>query len=542
MSQKYTALTAVSNFKLSRLVSGLTKKWAGLLSLSVFLSASAIAEDSEIYATGFIREKPEVYAAMPQTKRYRAHLPQAVDISANFPVPGRQGNQSSCVAWATAYAARSYLETRRQGWEANDPGHLFSPAFIYNQISSGRCDRGTNISDALNLLKKTGVVPLSEFPYDQKDCSKNPAPQTLALAGNFRIKDWQRVNEQKLDDIKGQLYMGNPVIFGMSVSDDFKKLKGDEIYNDLSMPDPAQGHAMVLVGYDDNRQAFKLINSWGTHWGNNGFGWVSYPAFQNRVQNTFVMNVVGTPQPVMESKVTPTDYPRIKPLTRPELEQKLAELISKIDCAKLNGRVIDDSTVSLTGFAGRHSEIDRVVNSLQSQGIKVATAVETKPWPQCEVLLKFDEVLAKPTDLKVTVAGTNKTLLRESEQLIIEVTTPSYPSYLYVTYIQANGDTVHLVQPGAKMLKPLNPNTKLIFGDGKNGRPQFRVRKPFGDEMIVAIASPSPLFAEELPKNQIEREYLSQIEQFLLVQSVRKASQQDISVAIATLATQATKP
>jgi hypothetical protein len=109
---------------------------------------------------------------------------------------------------------------------------------------------------------------------------------------------------------------------------------------------------------------------------------------------------------------------------------------------------------------------------------------------------------------------------------------------LYVTYIQANGDAIHLVQPGASMLKPLKPNTKLIFGDGKNGRPQFRVRKPFGDEMIIAIATPTPLFAQELPKNQIEREYLSQIEQFLLIQAGRKASYHDISVAVATLATQ----
>lgn len=537
MSQKHTAPS--THFKSLLFSSAVMKKWGGLLGLSVFLSAGAIAEESEDYATGFIPEKPEVYAAMPQTKRYRAHLPHTVDISANFPVPGRQGNQSSCVAWATAYAARSYLEIRKQGWEVNDPSHLFSPAFIYNQINSGRCDRGTSISEALNLLQKTGVVPLSEFPYDQKDCSKSPAPQTVALAGNFRIKDWLRVNEQKLDDIKGQIYLGNPVIFGMSVSDEFKNLKGDEIYNDLSMPNPNQGHAMVLVGYDDKRQAFKLMNSWGTRWGNNGFGWVSYPAFQTRVQNTFVMNVAGAAKPLIESKIAPTTDSRIKPLTRPELEHKLAEMIAKVDCAKLIGMVIDDATVSLSGFVGRRTEIERLVNGLQSQGIKVANAVETKPWPQCEVLLKFDEALAKPTDLKVRVAGSNKTVLKEGEQLKIEVTTPSYPSYLYVSYIQANGDAVHLVQPGAKMLKPLSPNTTLTFGDGKNGRPQFRVRKPFGDEMIIAIASSSPLFAEELPQNQIEREYLSQIEQFLLNQSIRKVLPQDISVAVATLATQA---
>jgi C1A family cysteine protease len=43
------------------------------------------------------------------------------------------------------------------------------------------------------------------------------------------------------------------------------------------------GHAMTIVGYDDNRVsprgdkgAFKLLNSWGTGWGDRGYGWVSY--------------------------------------------------------------------------------------------------------------------------------------------------------------------------------------------------------------------------------------------------------------------------
>lgn len=535
MSQKYTSSNNSSQSKPPLSANVSTKKRVWLLALGAFLSCKTLAEESENYMTGFIPEKPEVYAAMPQARRYRAHLPLAADLSANFPVPGSQGKQSSCVAWATAYAARSYLEILKQGWQPNDPAHVFSPAFIYNQASSGKCSNSISISEALKLMQTIGVVPLSEFPYDQKDCAKNPNPQTLALAGNFRIKGWLRVNEQKLDDIKGQIYTGNPVIFGMNVSDDFKKLKGDEVYNDLSTPNPEQGHAMVLVGYDDNRQAFKVMNSWGTNWGSNGFGWVSYAAFQKRVQNTFVMNVAGISSPVVDTKITPALDSRTKPLTRPELESKLAELIAKVDCAKLTGMVIDDTTVSLTGFAGQRAEIEQLLNILQAQGIKVATAIETKPWPQCEVLLKFSEALAKPTDLKVI---TNKPVLREGEQLSIEVTTPSYPSYLYVTYIQANGDAVHLVQPGAKMLKPLNPNTKLVFGDGKNGRPQFRIRKPFGNEMIIAVASPSPLFAEELPKIQIEREYLSQIEQFFLNQSGKKAAVQDISMAVTTLATQ----
>jgi hypothetical protein len=38
---------------------------------------------------------------------------------------------------------------------------------------------------------------------------------------------------------------------------------------------------MVLVGYDDNRQAFRVRNSWGSDWGDNGSIWIGYNFFVN---------------------------------------------------------------------------------------------------------------------------------------------------------------------------------------------------------------------------------------------------------------------
>jgi len=53
------------------------------------------------------------------------------------------------------------------------------------------------------------------------------------------------------------------------------------IYNnyEASQDESNCGHAMLIVGYDNTKNAFKIINSWGTNWGDNGYSWVNYNFF-----------------------------------------------------------------------------------------------------------------------------------------------------------------------------------------------------------------------------------------------------------------------
>ncbi|MGZ4000876.1 MAG: C1 family peptidase, partial [Mucilaginibacter sp.] len=41
------------------------------------------------------------------------------------------------------------------------------------------------------------------------------------------------------------------------------------------------GHATPIVGYDDNKKAFLVQNSWGTSWGNAGFYYMPYTVFSS---------------------------------------------------------------------------------------------------------------------------------------------------------------------------------------------------------------------------------------------------------------------
>jgi hypothetical protein len=68
-----------------------------------------------------------------------------------------------------------------------------------------------------------------------------------------------------------------------------------------------------------------------------------------------------------------------------------------------------------------------------------------------------------------------------------------------------------------------------VFGDGQAGRDHYKVGPPYGPEVVVAIATPQPLFDAELPPRQIERDYLNQFREALRGRGA--------SAAVATLTT-----
>ena len=49
------------------------------------------------------------------------------------------------------------------------------------------------------------------------------------------------------------------------------------------------GHALSLIGYDDNKEGgcFEIINSWGKEWGDKGRIWVKYSDFDKIVDEVY---------------------------------------------------------------------------------------------------------------------------------------------------------------------------------------------------------------------------------------------------------------
>ena len=231
-------------------------------------------------------------------------VPRSIDLSGNFPVPGDQGHQSSCVGWATAYALKSYQEKVEMGWSLNTAAHLFSPAFVYNQINGGQ-DRGSYIHEALDLAVNKGIATLNTMPYSDSEGSHLTQPSAAALAegATFKADSWYRVNDTS--QIKAALVNRKPVVAGIQVYPQLMELSGSpSVYNTASGQNQG-GHAVTIVGYDDDFQgvgAFKVINSWSTNWGDGGYFWMTYDLAAKDVLSQAYVLVDGE-----NGEVTPPD-------------------------------------------------------------------------------------------------------------------------------------------------------------------------------------------------------------------------------------------
>jgi hypothetical protein len=238
-------------------------------------------------------EKANIYESLDSTKN---PLPEAANLQRFAPTVGDQGHQGSCVAWSSAYGARTIAEAARTG---ADPNSIkFSPSFLYNQIGLENCN-GSYIQRAMEFMTRSGSVPYNEFPYDDQDCSKQPDQQLLNEARNFKMRGFNRLtpgdrnNVLDLHAIKENIAQGAPVVIGMQVGGTYMQdMMGKDVWaptaEDRSMMGFG-GHAQCVVGYDDRKYggAFLIMNSWGPQWGNHGFAWVRYRDFKYFVREAY---------------------------------------------------------------------------------------------------------------------------------------------------------------------------------------------------------------------------------------------------------------
>jgi hypothetical protein len=227
------------------------------------------------------------------TRSYEG-LPISFTLRQYAPLPGDQSDYGTCVAWAVAYAARTISESiaLNRVNQTETTQNAFSPVYVYRNIrpDDPECVRGAQIYSALDFMRDTGAVKMLEVERSVSFPMVNLA--YYRSSRQYPIADYvtlfSREDRQKpaliTRIVKKSLTEGKPVIIGMNAPNSF--LVATEVWQPLEDPRYFYGgHAVCVVGYDDNRYggAFEVLNSWGRKWGNGGYIWIPYQVFVNFV-------------------------------------------------------------------------------------------------------------------------------------------------------------------------------------------------------------------------------------------------------------------
>ena len=147
-------------------------------------------------------------------------------------------------------------------------------------VDAGSCGGGL-AAKALEHIVRDGSVAESTVPYTGTDkaCTSPATPQN-AVAWGFVDP---AVDFPTRAQIKEALCKYGPLTTRMRVvSDNIFAFVGTGVYTENVASDTdGGGHAVVIVGWNDSKNAWLIKNSWGTDWGSGGFGYLAYTS--NRI-------------------------------------------------------------------------------------------------------------------------------------------------------------------------------------------------------------------------------------------------------------------
>ena len=253
-------------------------------------------------------------------------LPNVVDNSQTkyFPPIINQGTTESCASWAVTYYQTSAEINRLNDLDGSLPENQLSPMWTYNFTNGGK-NSGTYFTDVVRVLKEVGGVDMNTVPVDTSTGEMqigniNADKEMFKLASKKRVSGYDRISNgdanrldnstpitgpksDALDAAKKALSEGhilsasspgNKWIYNTIEANDQvpanAQYAGQQIVSRCNKPGYA-GHRIAIVGYNDDiwvdinengaveegeKGAFKIANSRGTEYGNDGFMWVSY--------------------------------------------------------------------------------------------------------------------------------------------------------------------------------------------------------------------------------------------------------------------------
>ena len=197
----------------------------------------------------------------------------------------------SCVAQAIVGAFELVLNKNYPA-QFKDLSRLF---VYYNaRLIEGNADSddGVYVRDGIKAIHKWGICSEDNWPYLTDKFATVPNAQSYIDAKTRLVERYHRITS--IEDIISNINAENPVVTGMEVFGDFDSMgiNADSIIQMPYSEDESQGgHAIAIVGYDNDEKYFICRNSYGEQWGDAGYFYMPYDYAELYVMDAWAFDI-----------------------------------------------------------------------------------------------------------------------------------------------------------------------------------------------------------------------------------------------------------
>jgi C1A family cysteine protease len=234
-------------------------------------------------------DSPGIQEIMAQSDVLQAlvRLPTAKDLRPWCTPIEDQGNLGSCTANA-GVGLMEYYQCKAFS-KYLDGSRLFLYKATRN-LEGWTGDTGAYLRSTMKAMVLFGIPPERYWPYQISQFDLEPTAFCYSFGQSFKTIKYYRIDppgtstSKVLSTIRRNMAAGLALMFGFTVYNSIPPIGTGS--GEIPFPEPTErtlgGHAVVAVGYDDKKQigkekgALLIRNSWGTDWGEQGYGWLPY--------------------------------------------------------------------------------------------------------------------------------------------------------------------------------------------------------------------------------------------------------------------------